>query len=128
MFSSQMLTQSDILAALRDCYDPTLPCNIVDLGLIRSITIAPDLEAPGTHIPGVPRKHLIHITLTPTQPGEAATAQLTAQIINRLAGLETISQTTVNLLDGPIWTPLDITPAGRKILGLDGNPNLIQIR
>ena len=123
-----MLTQSDILAALRDCYDPNLPCNIVDLGLIRSIAITPDREAPGSNIPGVPQKHLIHIDLTPTQRDEAATAQLHAQIVNRLAGLETVSRTTVTLLDHPAWSPLDITSAGRKTLGLDGNPSLIQIR
>ena len=123
-----MLTESDILLALRDCYDPVLPCNIVDLGLIRSITITPDLEAPGAHIPGVPQKHIIEISLTPTQKDEAAEAHLRAQIGNRLAGLETVSKTTITLLDQPAWTPLSITPAGRKILGLDGNPNLIQIR
>jgi metal-sulfur cluster biosynthetic enzyme len=123
-----MLTESDILLALRDCYDPTLPCNIVDLGLIHSIAVTPDLEAPGTHIPGVPQKHNIEIQLTPTQKDEAAEAHLRAQIANRLAGLETVSRTTITLLDHPAWTPLSITPAGRKILGLDGNPNLIQIR
>jgi metal-sulfur cluster biosynthetic enzyme len=122
-----MLTESDILIALRDCYDPVLPCNIVDLGLIRSIAVTPDLEAPGTHIPGVPQKHTIEISLTPTQKDEAANAQLQAQIINRLAGLETVSHTTITFLDQPAWTPLGITPAGRKILGLNGNPNLIQI-
>jgi metal-sulfur cluster biosynthetic enzyme len=123
-----MLTESDILLALRDCYDPILPCNIVDLGLIRSISITPDSEAPGANIPGVPQKHKIQIDLTPTQTDEAANAQLQAQITNRLAGLETVSQTTVTLLNEPAWTPLNITPAGRKTLGLDGNPNLIQIR
>jgi metal-sulfur cluster biosynthetic enzyme len=123
-----MLTKSDILLALRDCYDPVLPCNIVDLGLIRSIRITNDPEAPGANIPGVPQKHEIHIELTPTQSDEASAAQLTAQISNRLAGLETVSHTTVTLLDQPAWTPLNITPAGRKTLGLDGNPNLIQIR
>jgi metal-sulfur cluster biosynthetic enzyme len=123
-----MLTESDILLALRDCYDPLLPCNIVDLGLIRSILVTPDLEAPGAHIPGVPQKHRIEIQLTPTQTDEAAEAHLRAQIANRLAGLETVSRTTITLLDQPSWTPLSITPAGRKILGLDGNPNLIQIR
>jgi metal-sulfur cluster biosynthetic enzyme len=123
-----MLTESDILLALRDCYDPILPCNIVDLGLIRSTFITPDLEAPGANIPGVPQKHKIQIDLTPTQTGEAANAQLQAQIINRLAGLETVSQSTITLLNEPTWTPLNITPAGRKTLGLDGNPNLIQIR
>jgi len=123
-----MLTESDILLALRDCYDPVLPCNVVDLGLIRSISITPDREAPGANITGVPQKHKIQIDLTPTQTDEAANAQLQAQIINRLAGLETISHTTVTLLNEPAWTPLNITPAGRKTLGLDGNPNLIQIR
>ena len=123
-----MLTESDILSALRDCYDPVLPCNIVDLGLIRSITITPDLQGPGANIPGVPQKHKIHIDLIPTQTDEAANAQLQAQIINRLAGLETISQAAITLLSNPTWSPLNITPAGRKTLGLDGNPNLIQIR
>ncbi|HTD95329.1 MAG TPA: metal-sulfur cluster assembly factor [Edaphobacter sp.] len=123
-----MLTEADILTALRDCYDPELPCNIVDLGLIRSISITPDREAPGSSIPGVPQKHLVAITLTPTNPTEAAEAQLSAQIANRLAGLEAISHTTVTLLPEPAWTPQSITPAGRKTLGLDGNPHLIQIR
>jgi metal-sulfur cluster biosynthetic enzyme len=123
-----MLTESEILLALRDCYDPVLPCNIVDLGLIRSITVTPDLEAPGAQIPGVPKKHTIKIELTPTQTDEVTEAQLRAQILNRLAGLETVSRTTVTLLHEPAWTPLSITSAGRKILGLDGNPNLIQIR
>jgi metal-sulfur cluster biosynthetic enzyme len=123
-----MLTEADILAALRDCYDPVFPCNIVDLGLIRSITITPDLEAPGSNIPGVPQRHKIQITLTPTQTDEAANAQLQAQIVNRLAGIETISRTQVTLVFEPAWTPQNITPAGRKILGLDGNPHLVQIR
>jgi metal-sulfur cluster biosynthetic enzyme len=123
-----MLTEADILTALHDCYDPVLPCNIVDLGLIRSIQIALDPGAPGHNIPGVPQKHKIFIDLTPTQQDETQQAQLEAQIINRLAGLETVSQTTVTLLEEPAWTPQDITPKGRRLLGLDGNPNLVQIR
>jgi metal-sulfur cluster biosynthetic enzyme len=123
-----MLTESDILSALRDCYDPVLPCNIVDLGLIRSIGITPDLDAPGSGIPGVAQRHKIQITLTPTSEDESAISQLRAQIENRLAGLETVSHTTVTLLNTPAWTPQNITPAGRKVLGLDGNPNLVQIR
>jgi metal-sulfur cluster biosynthetic enzyme len=123
-----MLKESDILQALHDCYDPEIPCNIVDLGLIHSITIQLDHEAPGTGIPGVPVKHIIAITLTSTNPTEAAEAQLTAQIANRLAGLETISRTTITIQPNPPWTPQNITPAGRRTLGLDGNPTLIQIR
>lgn len=123
-----MLATSEIIAALRDCYDPELPCNIVDLGLVRSITITPDPDAPGSGIPGVPEKHLVHIDIILTNPSEAAEAQLRAQIANRLAGLEAVSRTIINVLPTPTWTPANITLAGRRILGLDGNPSLIQIR
>jgi metal-sulfur cluster biosynthetic enzyme len=123
-----MLSESDILTALRDCYDPELPCNLVDLGLIRAITIAPDPDAPGTGIPGVPQKHQVQINLILTNPSEAAEAQIRAQIANRLAGLETVSRTTLTILASPAWTPQNITAAGRRILGLGGNPSLIQIR
>lgn len=124
----QPLTEPDLLQALRDCYDPDLPCNIVDLGLVHSVTITADPDAPGATIPGVPRKHLIHIALTPRTNNELANAQISAQIANRLAGLPTVSQTTIALLDLPAWSPLRITPLGRRTLGLDGNRNLVQIR
>ncbi|MDW5264155.1 MULTISPECIES: metal-sulfur cluster assembly factor [Acidobacteriaceae] len=123
-----MLTEAEILTALRDCYDPELPCNIVDLGLVRAIALAPDTEAPGAGIPGVPQKHRLQIDLILTHPSEDAEAQLRAQIANRLAGLETVSQTTITIQAEPAWSPANITSAGRRILGLDGNPSLIQIR
>jgi len=123
-----VLTESNILAALRDCFDPALPCNIVDLGLVRSIIVSPDPEAPGAGIPGVPQKHLIQIELTLTTPNEDAAAQLAAQVRNRLAGLEEAGDTIVTVVEQPAWNPQQITPAGRRILGLDGNPNLVQIR
>jgi metal-sulfur cluster biosynthetic enzyme len=130
MTASTTAMEQTIHAALRDCYDPTLPCNIVDLGVVESITLTPDPEAPGATIPGVPQKFRATITLIPTtthSDAEAANAQLIAQIQNRLAGLETILHTQVTLLDHPTWTPQRITPAGRRQLGLEGNPNLIQI-
>jgi metal-sulfur cluster biosynthetic enzyme len=123
-----VLTESNILAALRDCFDPALPCNIVDLGLVRSIIVSPDPEAPGAGIPGVPQKHLIQIELTLTTPNEDTAAQLAAQVRNRLAGLEEAGDTIVTVVEQPAWNPQQITPAGRRILGLDGNPNLVQIR
>jgi metal-sulfur cluster biosynthetic enzyme len=123
-----MLTEAEIRNALRDCYDPEIPCNIVDLGLVQRVAIEPDHEAPGAGIPRVPQKHRIVVSLTSTNPNEAAESQLSAQIANRLAGIEAVSLTTVNILRTPPWTPQDITPAGRRTLGLDGNPTLVQIR
>ena len=127
-----MLSDPDILEALRACYATPpahrLAVNIVDLGLVESITLTPDLEAPGANIPGVPQKSSLTLTVLTLSANEDAEAQLQAQIANRLAGLEAVSHTTVTLLKEPAWTPLDITPSGRKTLGLDGNPNLVQIR
>ncbi len=112
-----MLTEATILKALRDCYHPELPCNIVDLGLIEAITITPDPEAPGANIPGVPPRHRIQITLT--TPEDTSQSELTAQIQNRLAAFETISHTEVTLAHEPPWTPNRITPEGRKRLSLN---------
>ena len=121
------MTEATIVRALRDCFDPSVPCNIVDLGLVEGIELVLDPDAPGATIPGVPAKYRVTIHVVPTTQDEAAAAQLSAQIVNRLAGLEQVLRSTVDLLQQPVWTPQRITPAGRKLLGLDGNPNLIQI-
>ncbi len=123
-----MLTEADILDALRDCYDPDIPLNIVDLGLVQAITIQPELDVPGIGIAGVPLKQRVSIVLTPTNPTESAGDQLSAQIANRFAGIETVSRTTITLIPEPRWTPRNITPAGRRMLGLEGNSSLVQIR
>ena len=122
------LSESDLLTLLRDCYDPRIPCNIVDLGLVDAVEVRPDPEAPGANIAGMTPKHRVVVTLTPSTPNDDTEAQLSAQIQNRLAGLEAVSRTEVILRREPAWTPLRLTPAGRRTLGLDGNPGLVQIR
>jgi metal-sulfur cluster biosynthetic enzyme len=111
------LTEADILAALRDCYSPGIPLNIVDLGLVHSIAIAPDPDAPGSGIAGVPHRHRVSIALTLAQIADPEDTSLIAQIQNRLAAFETISGTEVTLLREPAWNPGRITPAGRVRLG-----------
>ena len=92
------MTHADLLAALRDCYDPLLRRNIVELNLVRSATLTRDEEAPGATIPGVPPRYIAHIQLIAPGTDDAANAQLVAQIENRLAGLPTVSRSTVELL------------------------------
>jgi metal-sulfur cluster biosynthetic enzyme len=114
------LTEAAILAALRDCYDPGVSLNIVDLGLVHSIAIAPDTDAPGAGIPGVPPRNRVSIALTLTQiadPSDSQDAPLVAVIQNRLAAFETVSRTEVTLLSEPAWNPGRITPEGRARLG-----------
>jgi metal-sulfur cluster biosynthetic enzyme len=123
-----LMTEASLRDALRDCFDPSVPCNIVDLGCVEHLRFVLDPDAPGATIPGVPPKYRVTVSLVPTTQEEAAVAQLSAQIQNRLAGLEQVFHSTIDVLKLPVWTPQRITPAGRRLLGLDGNPNLVQIR
>jgi metal-sulfur cluster biosynthetic enzyme len=129
-----MLTETTIREALRDCYDPELPCNIVDLGLVYAVALASDPDAPGAGIPGVPPRQRVHVDLTLTMPQDSDTptaTQLIAQIQNRLSAFETISRTEVALVWQPPWTPDRISPEGRQRLALRQPPvqsPLVQIK
>jgi metal-sulfur cluster biosynthetic enzyme len=116
---NQTLTEESVRNALRDCYDPEVPCNIVDLGLVYSVAVAPDPDAPGAGIPGVPQRNKVHIGLTLTSKGCPAHTQIIAQIEGRLSAFETVSQTSVDLVWEPAWSPARISPEGRKLLGIE---------
>jgi metal-sulfur cluster biosynthetic enzyme len=107
------LTEEDICNALRDVYDPELPINIVDLGLVYKVELAPDPDAPGM----VP-KQKVSIDLTLTTPGCPSHAQIMEQIRNRLAGLQQISESQVRLVWEPKWSPNRISPETQKKLGI----------
>jgi metal-sulfur cluster biosynthetic enzyme len=92
------VTPDDLTSALRDCYDPLLRRNIVELNLVRSATLTRDEEAPGATIPGVPPRYIAQIRLIAPGTNDDANAQLVAQIENRLAGLPAISRSTIELL------------------------------
>jgi metal-sulfur cluster biosynthetic enzyme len=113
-----LLTEDDVLNALRDCYDPEIPVNLVDLGLIYRVALTPDTDAPGAGIPGVPQRHRVEIDMTLTSPGCPAHQQIIAQVENRLAGIESISKTRVNIVWEPTWSPERLSPAARKQLGI----------
>jgi metal-sulfur cluster biosynthetic enzyme len=110
------LTETDILTALRDCYDPEVPCNIVDLGLVYNVAVVPDPDAPGAGIAGVPPRHRVYITLLLAGIVSPEDTPLVAQIRNRLAAFETISRTQVDILHEPAWSNDRISPEGRARL------------
>ncbi|ADW69800.1 metal-sulfur cluster assembly factor [Granulicella tundricola] len=114
-----MLTEAHIRDALRDCYDPEIPLNIVELGLVEYISLHEAPDAPGSGIEGVPARYLAKIVLIPTTRDDAPEAQLKAQVSNRLAAFFELWSVEVSIVDQPVWTPERITPAGRRTLGLD---------
>jgi hypothetical protein len=88
------MTDADLLHLLRDCYTPTGP-NIVAAGLVRSATLTPD---PNALPPQPPATLHRPITLHAPSTDETATAQLSAQVENRLLGLPSISRVELKLL------------------------------
>lgn len=116
--SAAPLREPDVLAALRDCYEPELKANIVDLGLIDSISIALDADAPGTGIPGVPPRYRVEVRLMPPNPGSESEAQIAAIIENRLAAFPAISRTQVQAVTQPRWSPDRVTPELRARLSV----------
>jgi metal-sulfur cluster biosynthetic enzyme len=112
------LTEADIFAALHDCYHPEIRANIVELGLVHSIAITPDADAPGAGIPGVPPRYRVHISLMPPDPGSDTEAQIVALIENRLAAFPNISRTHIHLISEPRWTPDRVAPELRQRLSL----------
>jgi len=107
------LTSDDIFKALRDCFDPEVKLNLVDLGLIYSVTIEPDPNSA----PAFPRQR-VKVTMTLTTPQCPASGLIFEQVHNRLASIQQVSKVEVDLVWEPKWTPHRISEAGRSQLGI----------
>jgi metal-sulfur cluster biosynthetic enzyme len=107
------LNEEDVFAALRDCYDPELPVNIVDLGLIYKVTLTPDPKSR----PAFPRQR-VAVDMTMTSPGCPSHVTIMEQVRNRLAGIPEIGEALVNLVWEPAWTPDRISQKAREQLGI----------
>jgi metal-sulfur cluster biosynthetic enzyme len=105
------VTEQDVLNALRSCYDPEIPVNIVDLGLIYKVTLTADAsEAP---------KQDVAIDMTLTAQGCPEHVNISAQVKSRLEQLPGIRNATVNVVWTPPWTPERLSPDARKQLGIE---------
>ena len=107
------LTEEDVLSALRDCYDPEIPVNIVDLGLIYKVILTPDPNSKRAF----PRQR-VEVEITMTSQGCPSHVMILEQVRNRLAGIPEISEAQVNLVWEPAWTPDRISQKAREQLGI----------
>lgn len=108
-----MLNEDQILMALRDCFDPEVKLNLVDLGLIYGIETGPDPDSA----PAWPRQW-VRVRMTLTTQHCPASGLILEQVQNRLAGIPDISKVDVDLVWEPKWTAHRISAAGRQQLGI----------
>ncbi|HZM03235.1 MAG TPA: iron-sulfur cluster assembly protein [Candidatus Saccharimonadales bacterium] len=89
---------------LRKCYDPEIPLNIVDLGLVYNVAV---------------QAGQANIKLTLTSPGCHLGGQIAGNVQERVLSLDAIEEANVELVWDPPWHQSMISAEGRKTLGLD---------
>ena len=100
--------EASVDAALRTCYDPEIPINIVDLGLIYDTRI--------TAIDG--GSHRVDVKMTLTAQGCGMGAAIAADAEDKIRSLEGVSDALVEVVWDPPWNPRMISEAGREKLGI----------
>jgi probable FeS assembly SUF system protein SufT len=97
-----------VWAQLHEVYDPEIPVNIVDLGLIYAMDVTDVADG---------KKVVVQMTLT--APGCGMGPSLAAEARQRISTLPGVSDADVLLVWDPPWGPERISAAGRTKLGLD---------
>jgi probable FeS assembly SUF system protein SufT len=108
VFSEEQFDEKLIWQELRNCYDPEIPVNIVDLGLIY-----------GVQISDTPQGKHVEVQMTLTAPGCGMGPMIASDAQGRVEALPGVASANVQVVWDPPWSPNLITPAGREILGME---------
>ncbi|MEI7602129.1 MAG: iron-sulfur cluster assembly protein [Opitutae bacterium] len=103
------LNDEMIWTALRGCFDPEIPINIVDLGLIYDLDIAD----------GTQGGKIVNVKMTLTAQGCGMGPVIAADAKAKIELLAGVESAEVSIVWEPIWNPRMISEAGRKELGLE---------
>ena len=95
---------------LRTCYDPEIPVNIVDLGLVYDCKVAP--------IGGAQDRYRVDVKMTLTAPGCGMGPVLQQDVQNKLMSIEAVDDVNVELVWEPQWNQGMLTDAAKLQLGL----------
>ena len=104
MAETATLTQDTVLEALKDVYDPEIPVNVVDLGLVYDCSVD-DGD--------------VSVRMTLTFAGSGMGPYIAQQAEWRIAEMEGVEDVEVEMVYEPPWSPDMITEDGKAQLGLD---------
>lgn len=103
------LTADRVWDALRTCYDPEIPLNIVELGLVYELSLRGRPEDPRIDV---------DVTMTLTAPGCGMGQVLTDDVTGKLKALPGVGDVKVDLTFDPPWGPERMSEEGRLELGM----------
>jgi len=101
------VNEDRIWEVLKTCYDPEIPVNIVDLGLIYDMKLDKDIE-------GI----TINIKMTLTAPGCGMGPVIAQDVEDKLMDFATVNRVIVDLVWEPVWNQAMMTDAARLELGM----------
>jgi probable FeS assembly SUF system protein SufT len=99
----------DIWEALKTCYDPEIPVNIVDLGLVYDVQVVPEEEGQGNRV---------EVKMTLTAPGCGMGGVIAGDAENKIRELPGVTEARVEVVWDPIWNQSMMSDAARLQLGL----------
>ncbi len=102
--STPVASESAVIEALRTVYDPEIPVNIYDLGLIYDLIIAKDGS--------------VEIEMSLTAPGCPVAAEMPEVVAQTVAALPGVGEVAVRLVWDPPWTPERMSEDARLALGM----------
>ena len=94
-----------VIAALKQVYDPEIPVNIYDLGLIYELSINPDRE--------------VYIKMTFTAPNCPMADQVMQEVQEAVEAVPTVTKVELELTFEPVWDKSMLSEEARVELGLD---------
>lgn len=97
------MTKEDVVKVLRDCYDPEIPINVWDLGLVYDINIDGDK---------------VHVKMTLTAPGCPMHTMISQDVKSKLESIEGVKQGTVEMVWEPPWSPDKMSEEAKAQLGI----------
>jgi probable FeS assembly SUF system protein SufT len=100
--------ESRVWQVLKTCYDPEIPVNIVDLGLIYEMKILPVSESANR----------VEVKMTLTAQGCGMGTSIASDAQFKLLDLPGVKEADVQVVWEPAWTPQRISPEGKAILGI----------
>lgn len=105
---SQPFSEEQVWYQLRSCFDPEIPVNIVDLGLIY------DLEAKALDS----GKYEVDVKMTLTAQGCGMGPVIAADAKEKIEAIPAVEFANVQIVWDPVWNPQMISEEGKKALGL----------
>ncbi|HZI50738.1 MAG TPA: putative Fe-S cluster assembly protein SufT [Terriglobia bacterium] len=99
--------EKEVWQRLKTCYDPEIPVNIVDLGLIYSMEISP-----------IEQGKRVDVKMTLTAQGCGMGGSIAADAQNKLLDIPGVKEADVQVVWDPPWGPEKISAEGRTLLGI----------